>query len=137
MACPALEQLRHLLAEQLTEAEQATLESHLETCAACQQALEELTPVSERWQHPKRRLPQGSGEAAFLHRLAAGPAEHVGSTLPPGYDILQELGRGASGVVYKARHQETNRLVALKVLKSRGGHSLVRFRREVEALIWL
>jgi hypothetical protein len=147
MACPSLEQLRRLLAEELANAEQATLESHLETCAVCQQALEDLTPVSERWQRPGRRQPQGSGEAAFLNRLADGPAapdfitdasaETVGQTLPPGYDILHELGRGATGVVYKARHLETDRLVALKVLKSGTAHSLVRFRREVEALIWL
>jgi serine/threonine protein kinase len=148
MACPSLEQLRRLLAEQVDEVDQAALESHLETCAACQQTLEVLTPVSERWQRPERRPPQGSAEAAFLHGLAEGPAASdclsdaraetaSARTAPAGYEILQELGRGASGVVYKARHLQSNRLVALKVLKSRAGNSLARFRREVEALIWL
>src|SRR5262249_25822190 len=57
---------------------------------------------------------------------------------PPGYDLLNELGRGASGAVYRARQHESNRLVALKILNpcSRG-KGLLRFRREVEALIWL
>jgi len=54
-----------------------------------------------------------------------------------GYDVLQCLGEGGMGVVYKARHLGLNRLVALKMI--RGGSQarpdyFARFRVEAEAV---
>ncbi len=54
-----------------------------------------------------------------------------------GYEILEELGRGAVGVVYRARHRALNRLVALKMILA-GPHlapeTRQRFRVEAQAI---
>src|SRR5262245_15952324 len=53
------------------------------------------------------------------------------------YQVLDRLGAGGMGTVYKARHRRMKRVVAIKVLSRSVGQSekfVQRFQREVEAV---
>ena len=67
----------------------------------------------------------------------SGGSGHTGLPEIPGYEMLEKLGEGGMGVVYKARQRGLNRLVALKMII--GGPQgradlLARFRIEAEAV---
>src|SRR5690349_21709562 len=75
---------------------------------------------------------EGTGFAAALQEIeVADTPWRLGN-----YEIMEEIGRGGMGIIYRARQRHSRRIVALKRVLGYHANSretLTRFRREAEA----
>jgi WD40 repeat protein/tRNA A-37 threonylcarbamoyl transferase component Bud32 len=89
---------------------------------------------------PGRRTPEPDSCPTLRVNLASGtPLVRRDATWPQirGYEILSLIGTGGMGIVFKARHRDLNRTVALKLLRGAGlddPEFRDRFRAEAEAV---
>ena len=78
---------------------------------------------------------ESAGEAPFVPPKPEELAAHF-----PDLEILEFIGRGGMGMVYKARQRRLDRMVALKILSPKIGHDPAfaeRFAREARAMALL
>jgi hypothetical protein len=135
---PTLAQLQAFDAGRLPPAERGHIERHLEGCSQCSGTLDALPegPLVALLRAFAGDTEGGSAtpaEGVSDPRSPEFPAELAGH---PRYRVLQVLGAGGMGVVYKAVHRLMERVVALKVIHRRLSDRpafVERFRREVRA----
>ena len=155
--------LRLSLEDRLSQAQQAELADHLESCPACRHELEQMAATSNFWGDacllrgepmlgasptvgilPESLGPRGRADEdderdddwlGFLDPPDLDHPETVGRLGP--YQVLEVLGRGGMGLVLKARDPALNRIVAIKVLNPALAHGATarrRFAREARAV---
>jgi serine/threonine protein kinase len=162
-ACPSRERLSAYLLGELAGNETRVLSGHLELCDRCEgvlHALEaEFEPFVERVRSSvdlsadRYRQESGCREAVqALARLAAdgrsdsgvqtrapldGPHASIAQpTQVRDYLIVEEIGHGGMGRVYRAIHTRLNKSVALKLLpaaRTQDPNLVARFEREIRA----
>jgi len=138
MNCRSVEELLlEYVDGELDESQARKVRAHLDGCPACMRSLketQELLGVIEEVRASRSRslaTVRATPPAAPVMCEPARPGSQMGD-----FEILDEIGRGGMGVVYRARQVSLNRIVALKVLSATvcsSEKAVARFRNEARA----
>jgi serine/threonine-protein kinase len=108
-----------------------------EVCARDPELLEEVRACLKECQGVKLMVRHFFPVTDLPETPPLPPGLHDSFPNIPGYEVLEVLGRGGNGIIYRVRHTNLDRVVALKMLLSGEFASpieLARFTREAEAI---
>ena len=149
LACPDQSRFVALLADTVSADEHQQIETHLSDCAECRGLLEALANIADVV--PLDTAPSQAANPpspALLEALKRvrlrSPGEAApfapGKSIAPGrfgdYELLEEIGRGGMGVVFRAKQISLGRNVAVKMISAgelASPSAIQRFKAEAEA----
>lgn len=135
--CPDNDVLRAYLRGATSEAELESVAGHVRQCPTCLDKLKDLdqltTPLVARLRRSQRDAAQAVAQLPAPPKpLPAAPPNTLGE-----YRLLEKIGEGAMGQVYRAVHARLGKTVAVKVLATSRLHdpqAVARFEREMKAV---
>lgn len=128
---PAPTELSDFILGKLASPSSDWIEEHLDQCVPCQETLLELSADEDTFVNALRGGSDVELEDPDLSQSSNGPA------MLRDYELVERLGQGGMGTVYRARHLKLGRMVAIKVLPSnrmQDHESIARFQREMQAV---
>lgn len=152
--CVSVDELRDFALGRVDNARSDEILQHLGGCQSCEDTVTSLENTADSLLH-HLRIPQADEEN--VPAVAARAIDEVKQQLRPGstaaihhsdtiatprprvrdYELIEQLGVGGMGTVYKAVHTKLDRVVAIKVLppeRTRDELAVARFEREMKAV---
>ncbi len=144
--------LKNYLLGRLSEEQSEVVAAHLEACLTCEATVSQLDRASDTLTNGLRlpavaadpqtddELQRALNKVQSLEALAEHPTSEVSADRSPvlrDYRLLEPLGSGGMGQVFKAVHTRLDRLVAVKLLPARrlgDDQAVARFQREMRVI---